>query len=60
METVYNKETGRNINIGGITQNPDTKNYIMVLQDRFCNNCGEKYADMDYQWCKPCQIDKCL
>ena len=29
----------------------------MVLQDGFCNKCGEKYTDVNYKWCKPCQID---
>src|SRR5688572_25065176 len=40
-----------------MTQNPDTKDYIMVLQDGFCNKCSEKYTDVRYEWCKPCQID---
>src|SRR5688572_13108505 len=26
----------------------------MVLQDRFCSKCGEKYININ--WCKPCQI----
>src|SRR3982074_2445270 len=29
----------------------------MVLQDRFCQNCSEKYIDVFWKWCKPCQID---
>ena len=29
----------------------------MVLQDGFCSKCGEKYTNVDYEWCKPCQID---
>src|SRR5256886_17608757 len=29
----------------------------MVLQDEFCNKCGEKYTIVNYKWCKPCQID---
>ena len=40
----------------GISQNPDTKDYIMVLQDGFCNKCGEGYTDIASKWCKPCQI----
>ncbi|RIA86758.1 hypothetical protein C1645_828787, partial [Glomus cerebriforme] len=41
----------------GITQNPDTKDYIMVFKDEYCEKCGEKYADISCKWCKPCQID---
>src|SRR5436305_10106048 len=22
-----------------------------------CKKCGEKYTDIDWNWCKPCQID---
>ena len=22
-----------------------------------CNKCGEKYTDVVWKWCKPCQID---
>ena len=22
-----------------------------------CNKCGEEYTDVNYQWCKPCQIN---
>ena len=29
----------------------------MVLQDGFCSKCGEIYTDVNYKWCKPCQID---
>jgi hypothetical protein len=39
----------------GISQNPDTKDYIIILQDKYCENCGEKYVYK--RWCKPCQID---
>jgi hypothetical protein len=31
----------------------------MVLQDRYCEICGEEYVDKDYakcKWCKSCQI----
>ncbi|EXX66299.1 hypothetical protein RirG_125150 [Rhizophagus irregularis DAOM 197198w] len=52
----YNK-----FQIYGISQNPSTKNnYIIVLnQDKyfkiFCDKCGNKYANMEYKWCKVCQ-----
>ena len=42
--------------IYGISQNPNTKDYIMVIQDRYCETCGEKYTDIEDKWCKPCQI----
>ena len=41
----------------GISQNPDTKDYIIVLQDGFCNKCGEKCTNIIAKWCKQCQID---
>ncbi|GBB86643.1 hypothetical protein RclHR1_13000005 [Rhizophagus clarus] len=46
--------------IYGISQNPNTKNYIIVCQDEYCENCGEQYTDIDItynKWCKPCQIN---
>ena len=41
----------------GISQNPDTKDYIIVLQDEYCEKCSEEYTDIKKKWCKPCQID---
>src|ERR1051325_7551551 len=29
----------------------------MVLQDEYCEKCGEKYTNTSYRWCKPCQIN---
>ena len=51
---------GRNdsvLPIYGISQNPDTKDYIMVLQDEYCEKCGEEFTNICYKWCKPCQTD---
>src|SRR5947209_11853472 len=44
----------------GISQNPDTKDYVMILQSGFCKKCGEQYIDKSYselEWCKTCQIN---
>ncbi|GBC01702.1 hypothetical protein RclHR1_00430019 [Rhizophagus clarus] len=45
------------LTIYGISQNPNTKDYILVLQDGYCEKCGEVYTDLCYNWCKPCQIN---
>ncbi|PKY23426.1 hypothetical protein RhiirB3_437633 [Rhizophagus irregularis] len=51
-----------NFEIFGISQNPDTKSYIMVLQDKdyYCILCKSKkiYTDENYKWCKQCEINK--
>ncbi|GBC02546.1 hypothetical protein RclHR1_04680007 [Rhizophagus clarus] len=44
-------------NIYGISQNPNTKEYIMILQDGYCEKCDKKYTDLKRKWCKPCQIN---
>ncbi|UZN99789.1 uncharacterized protein OCT59_001055 [Rhizophagus irregularis] len=49
-----------NFKIYGISQNPNTKDYIMVLQNTYCENCvecGKSYVDTQYKWCKICQIN---
>ncbi|GBB87992.1 hypothetical protein RclHR1_01450020 [Rhizophagus clarus] len=43
--------------IYGISQNPDTNNYILIFQDCYCKNCGKTYTNEKYKWCKPCQIN---
>ena len=43
-------------NIYGISQNLDTKDYIMVLKNQYCKKCGEKYTDIQKKWCKSCYI----
>ncbi|CAB4431945.1 unnamed protein product [Rhizophagus irregularis] len=45
------------IAIYGISQYPDTKDYIMVIQDYYCEKCGDQYTKLNYKWCKPCQIN---
>ncbi|CAB5363452.1 unnamed protein product [Rhizophagus irregularis] len=41
--------------IYGISQNPDTKDYIIILGG-FCENCGEIFTNIYYQWCKLCDL----
>ncbi|CAB4420763.1 unnamed protein product [Rhizophagus irregularis] len=41
-------------NMYGISQNPDTKDYIIVLQDIYCEKCGEQYTNNRNKWCVPC------
>jgi hypothetical protein len=42
----------------GLSQNPDTKDYIIVLENgKYCEMCGEIYTNLNYKWCKPCQIN---
>jgi hypothetical protein len=44
--------------IYGISQNPDTKDYIIVLNNNsYCKECGEIYTNIKNKWCKPCQIN---
>ncbi|GBC02588.1 hypothetical protein RclHR1_00470018 [Rhizophagus clarus] len=53
------------LKIYGISQNPDTKDFIMVLQytkeyKERCEKCGEQYLDStcaNFKWCKQCQIN---
>jgi ribosomal protein L37AE/L43A len=42
----------------GISQHPDTKDYIIVLLDKYyCEKCGKEYTNIYYKWCKPCSIN---
>jgi hypothetical protein len=42
----------------GISQDPDTNNYIIVLQDKYyCEKCGKGYTNTNNKWCKPCSIN---
>ena len=29
----------------------------MVLQDEYCEKCGEEYTNIENRWCKLCQMD---
>jgi len=41
----------------GITQDPNTKNYIIVFKNYFCEKCDKKYTDLWEKWCQQCQIN---
>ncbi|GES73544.1 kinase-like domain-containing protein [Rhizophagus clarus] len=53
------KQYDKFLNILGISQNPYTEEYIMVLEDEYCENCGEpiKIEDTGVEFCKSCQIN---
>ncbi|GES91826.1 kinase-like domain-containing protein [Rhizophagus clarus] len=52
--------------IYGISQHPDSNDYVMVLDyyqichqkiaKSYCNTCIEKYIDTEQKWCRTCQI----
>ncbi|CAB4440492.1 unnamed protein product [Rhizophagus irregularis] len=48
----------------GVSQNPDTRDYILVFNseyfDYYCEKCGNKYEKCDNKykkWCRLCQIN---
>jgi hypothetical protein len=51
----------------GLSQNPDTNDYIIVLEDIYCEKCGEKYVNYSTfettywrdtcYWCGQCIIN---
>ncbi|CAB5369247.1 unnamed protein product [Rhizophagus irregularis] len=46
----------KNNMIYGISQDPNTKDYLMAFQDVYCEKCNEKYTNISCRWCKTCQI----
>ncbi|EXX74678.1 Mkk2p [Rhizophagus irregularis DAOM 197198w] len=52
-----NEVNSNELEIYGISQNSDTKNYILVLQNVYCDKCGKVFTD---KWCEPCQINELL
>ena len=49
--------------IHGISQNPDTKDYLLILQNEdcieymesCCKYCSNKYTDVKHKWCQQCK-----
>ncbi|EXX53481.1 hypothetical protein RirG_243460 [Rhizophagus irregularis DAOM 197198w] len=52
------KFSGDALKIYGISQDPDTKDYIMVFEDGYCKKCGNQYTQICHKWCKPCQMNE--
>ncbi|CAB4441663.1 unnamed protein product [Rhizophagus irregularis] len=45
------------IKVYGISQDPNTKEYIIVIENKYCEKCGEIYTNILHEWCNTCQID---
>ncbi|GBC02162.1 hypothetical protein RclHR1_04490008 [Rhizophagus clarus] len=45
----------------GISQNPNTKDYILVIRHeyykKYCGKCDKEYIKPDHNWCESCQIN---
>ncbi|EXX69300.1 Rad53p [Rhizophagus irregularis DAOM 197198w] len=48
---------GEVLRIHGISQYPNTEDYIIVFQDIYCVNCGKIYTNIIKEWCEPCKIN---
>ncbi|GBC00623.1 hypothetical protein RclHR1_03910010 [Rhizophagus clarus] len=59
IETGFINNVFCNMKIYGISQNPSTKDYVIVLEDCYCEKCGSRYTYSDFRnkWCEPCQIN---
>src|SRR5947209_3433893 len=57
VESYSNKRYNDTIlKIYGISQNPDTNDYIMVLHEYHCEKCDKKYPNLlPFKWCRSCQ-----
>ena len=43
----------------GISQNPDTKNYILVVgYENYCEKCGKEYINLKIKLCKSCKFSE--
>ncbi|GBC43040.2 kinase-like domain-containing protein [Rhizophagus irregularis DAOM 181602=DAOM 197198] len=43
-------KSDENFEIYGISQNPDTKDYVLVSQSGYCQECDEKYTEIQNKW----------
>ncbi|GES76011.1 kinase-like domain-containing protein [Rhizophagus clarus] len=62
VDEISNKVTNLNniLKVYGISQNPDTNNYIMVLEEeykKYCIKCDKIYTNIYYKWCRPCEMN---
>jgi hypothetical protein len=57
----YGYDDDYRVNNYGMSQNPDTKVYILVFSNEYlnyyCKICGNKYKNEYDKWCKLCQIN---
>jgi len=45
------------IRVYGISQDPDTKDYLIVLQNAYCEQCGTvNIQNNNYKWCEICKL----
>ncbi|GBC42998.2 kinase-like domain-containing protein [Rhizophagus irregularis DAOM 181602=DAOM 197198] len=55
------KMHSNNFDVYGISQDSDTKDYILVLIDfnygNYCIKCNKGYTDVKSKWCRQCQIN---
>ncbi|EXX64685.1 hypothetical protein RirG_140450 [Rhizophagus irregularis DAOM 197198w] len=53
----YSTKNNKFLVLYGISQNPDTKDYILALDnEKYCSMCDEIYSDIQYKWCKLCNF----
>ncbi|UZO21113.1 uncharacterized protein OCT59_013514 [Rhizophagus irregularis] len=57
VELYSMNQFNNNFGIYGISQDPKTKDYIMILETIYCEKCGKQYPDIINEWCKSCQIE---
>src|SRR5437773_1679920 len=59
MDNSIKGRNGSILPVYGISQDTDTKDYVIVLQDEYCEKCGKEYiSSVKYKWCKSCQISQ--